>query len=76
VLFRCRIVCATKDRILPKANQEYADNKFVDAEATIEFLDSLIKAAATLILNSIYKQKKQSSEAKFAFAKVKTENQT
>jgi hypothetical protein len=27
-------------------------------------------------LNSIYKQKKQSSEAKFAFAKVKTENQT
>ena len=61
-----------KDRILPKANQEYTESKFVDAEAMYRISDSKFpnKATAPFNLgNSIYKQK-QSSEAKFAFAKA------
>ncbi len=60
-----------KDRILPKANEEYAENKFVDAEANYRISDSKFpnKATASFNLgNTIYKQK-QSSEAKFAYAK-------
>ncbi|TDE31630.1 MULTISPECIES: tetratricopeptide repeat protein [Flavobacterium] len=60
-----------KDRILPKANEEYAENKFVDAEANYRISDSKFpnKANAPFNLgNTIYKQK-QSSEAKFAYAK-------
>ncbi len=67
-----------KDRILPKANQEYADNKFADAEANYRISDSKFpnKAAAPFNLgNSIYKQK-QSSEAKFAFAKALKNSKT
>ncbi len=61
-----------KDRILPKANQEYADNKFVEAEANYRISSSKFpnKATAPFNLgNAIYKQK-QSSEAKFAYVKA------
>ncbi len=60
-----------KDRILPKANAEYAENKFVEAEANYRISDSKFpnKATAPFNLgNTIYKQK-QSSEAKFAYVK-------
>ncbi|QIH38856.1 tetratricopeptide repeat protein [Flavobacterium sp. Sr18] len=67
-----------KDRILPKGNQDYADNKFVDAEANYRISDSKFpnKAAAPFNLgNSIYKQK-HSSEAKFAYAKALKNSKT
>lgn len=67
-----------KDRILPKANEEYAESKFADAEADYRISDSKFpnKAAATFNLgNSIYKQK-QSSEAKFAYAKALKNSKT
>ncbi|CAH0337291.1 hypothetical protein FVB9288_03045 [Flavobacterium sp. CECT 9288] len=72
------LLAQQKDRILPKANQEYADNKFADAEANYRISDSKFpnKAAAPFNLgNSIYKQK-QSSEAKFAFAKALKNSKT
>ena len=59
-----------KDRILPQANKEYADNKFAEAEAEYRISSSKFptKAAAPYNLgNSIYRQK-QSSEAKYAYA--------
>ena len=61
-----------KDRILPKANEEYAESKFADAEADYRISDSKFPNKATApynLGNSIYKQK-QSSEAKFAYAKA------
>lgn len=61
-----------KDRILPKANEEYAENKFVDAEADYRISNSKFpnrSAASYNLGNSIYKQN-QPSEAKFAFAKA------
>ena len=67
-----------KDRILPKANEEYAESKFADAEADYRISDSKFpnKAAAPYNLgNSIYKQK-QSSEAKFAYAKALKNSKT
>lgn len=67
-----------KDRILPKANEEYAENKFVDAEANYRISDSKFpnKATAPFNLgNTIYKQK-QSSEAKFAYAKALKNSKT
>ena len=72
------LLAQQKDRILSKANQEYADNKFADAEANYRISDSKFpnKAAAPFNLgNSIYKQK-QSSEAKFAFAKALKNSKT
>ena len=67
-----------KDRILPKANEEYAESKFADAEADYRISDSKFpnKAAAPYNLgNTIYKQK-QSSEAKFAYAKALKNSKT
>ena len=67
-----------KDRVLPKANEEYAESKFADAEADYRISDSKFpnKAAAPYNLgNSIYKQK-QSSEAKFAYAKALKNSKT
>jgi tetratricopeptide (TPR) repeat protein len=67
-----------KDRILPKANQDYADNKFVEAEANYRISDSKFpnKAVAPFNLgNTIYKQK-QSAEAKFAYAKALKNSKT
>jgi tetratricopeptide (TPR) repeat protein len=61
-----------KDRILPKANEEYAENKFVDAEANYRISDSKFpnKTIAPYNLgNAIYKQN-QVAEAKFAYAKA------
>lgn len=61
-----------KDRILPKANEEYAENKFVDAEANYRISDSKFpnKTVAPYNLgNAIYKQN-QVAEAKFAYAKA------
>ena len=61
-----------KDRILPKANEEYAENNFVDAEANYRISDSKFhnKTAAPYNLgNAIYKQN-QVAEAKFAYAKA------
>lgn len=61
-----------KDKTLPKANDEYAEKKFVDAEADYRISHSKFpkKAAAAYNLgNAIYKQN-QNSEAKFAYAKA------
>ncbi|MFV5685171.1 tetratricopeptide repeat protein [Flavobacterium sp. GB2R13] len=61
-----------KDRILPKANEEYAENNFVDAEANYRISDSKFpnKTIAPYNLgNAIYKQN-QVEEAKFAYAKA------
>ena len=61
-----------KDRILHKANEEYAENKFVDAEANYRISDSKFpnKTVAPYNLgNAIYKQN-QVAEAKFAYAKA------
>jgi tetratricopeptide (TPR) repeat protein len=61
-----------KDRILPKANSEYAENKFAEAEANYRISDSKFpnRAVAPFNLgNTIYKQK-QAGEAKFAYAKA------
>jgi len=70
-----------KDDALPKANEEYAESKFVDAEANYRISSAKFnnKAAANYNLgNSIYKQN-QATEAKFAFAtaieKAKTRSQ-
>ena len=67
-----------KDRILPKANKEYAESKFADAEADYRISDSKFPNKATApynLGNTIYKQK-QSSEAKFAYAKALKNSKT
>jgi uncharacterized protein YdeI (BOF family) len=52
--FSAGLFAQQKTEFCPKQNQEYADNKFVDAEAIIESVqNSLIKAAATLILKTV-----------------------
>ena len=78
VLFSFVANAQQKDRLLPKANEEYAENKFADAEATYRISDSKFPSKATApfnLGNSIYKQK-QSSEAKFAFAKALKNSKT
>ncbi|EIA10093.1 tetratricopeptide repeat protein [Flavobacterium frigoris] len=60
-----------KDKSLPKANDEYADSKFVDAEANYRISNSKFPSrtiASYNLGNAIYKQN-QASEAKFAYAK-------
>lgn len=60
-----------KDKNLPKANEEYAQNNFVESEASYRISQSKFpnKAVAPYNLgNSIYKQN-QPSEAKYAYAK-------
>ena len=67
-----------KDRILSKANKEYAESKFADAEADYRISDSKFPNKATApynLGNTIYKQK-QSSEAKFAYAKALKNSKT
>jgi TolA-binding protein len=67
-----------KDKSLPLANEEYADNKFVDAEANYRVSNSKFPnrtVASYNLGNAIYKQN-QASEAKFAYAEaIKTLNQ-
>jgi tetratricopeptide (TPR) repeat protein len=61
-----------KDKTLPNANEEYKQNKFVDAEANYRISASKFpkRATATYNLgNTIYKQN-QISEAKFAYGKA------
>jgi|TARA_R110000851_G_scaffold162_1_gene545 tetratricopeptide (TPR) repeat protein len=61
-----------KDKSLPKANEEYADNKFADAEANYRISNSKFPnrtVAPYNLGNAIYKQN-QASEAKFAYAKA------
>ncbi|WPR72390.1 tetratricopeptide repeat protein [Flavobacterium sp. NG2] len=65
-----------KDNILPKANEEYAASKFVDAEANYRISNAKFgnkKIAKYNLGNAIYKQN-QPSEAKFAYAKAIEEN--
>jgi tetratricopeptide (TPR) repeat protein len=72
LLFSFVVNAQQKDRILPKANEEYAENKFVDAEANYRISDSKFpnKTVAPYNLgNAIYKQN-QVTEAKFAYAKA------
>ena len=40
-----------KDRVLPTANQEYAENKFADAEANYRISDSKFPNKATAPYN-------------------------
>jgi TolA-binding protein len=61
-----------KDKSLPLANEEYADNKFVDAEANYRVSNSKFPnrtVASYNLGNAIYKQN-QASEAKFAYAEA------
>ncbi|MDR7209627.1 tetratricopeptide repeat protein [Flavobacterium piscis] len=61
-----------KDKTLPDANEEYKQNKFVDAEANYRISQSKFpkKATASYNLgNTIYKQN-QISEAKLSYAKA------
>lgn len=67
-----------KDKTLPKANDEYAEKKFVDAEANYRISHSKSpknKVAAFNLGNSIYKQN-QMAEAKFAYAKALENNKS
>ncbi|WP_395048506.1 tetratricopeptide repeat protein [Flavobacterium sp.] len=59
-----------KDKTLPKANEEYAQKKFVDAEANFRISHSKFPkrtVAPYNLGNAIYKQN-QIAEAKFAYA--------
>ncbi|MBB4801117.1 tetratricopeptide (TPR) repeat protein [Flavobacterium nitrogenifigens] len=61
-----------KDKTLPAANEEYKQNKFVDAEANYRISESKFpkrSAAPYNLGNTIYRQN-QISEAKFAYAKA------
>jgi tetratricopeptide (TPR) repeat protein len=61
-----------KDRVLPKANEEYAQNKFIDAEANYRISNSKFPSrtvASYNLGNAIYKQN-HASEAKYAYAKA------
>ena len=61
-----------KDKTLPKANDEYSESKFVDAEANYRISHSKFpkkSASAFNLGNSIYKQN-QASEAKYAYIKA------
>jgi tetratricopeptide (TPR) repeat protein len=60
-----------KDKSLPKANAEYGDSKFVEAEANYRISNSKFPSrtiASYNLGNAIYKQN-QAGEAKFAYAK-------
>ena len=70
--FSFAVSAQEKDKTLPKANDEYAEKKFVDAEANYRISHSKFpkKAAALYNLgNAIYKQN-QNSEAKLAYEKA------
>ena len=63
-----------KDKTLPKANEEYAQKKFVDAEANFRISHSKFPkriVAPYNLGNSIYKQN-QIAEARFAYAAALT----
>lgn len=61
-----------KDKTMPKANEEYSEKKFAEAEANYRISNSKFpkRTVAPFNLgNSIYKQN-QNAEAKFAYAKA------
>lgn len=61
-----------KDKVLPTANEEYAQNKFVEAEANYRISNSKFPkrtVAPYNLGNSIYKQN-QNTEAKLAYLKA------
>jgi len=70
--FSFAISAQEKDKTLPKANDEYSEKKFVEAEANYRISNSKFpkRTVAPFNLgNSIYKQN-QIAEAKFAYAKA------
>ncbi|MDR7372671.1 tetratricopeptide repeat protein [Flavobacterium aquidurense] len=70
--FSLAVSAQEKDKTLPDANEEYKQNKFVDAEANYRISQSKFpkKGVASYNLgNTIYKQN-QASEAKFAYGKA------
>lgn len=72
LLFSFAISAQEKDKTLPKANDEYSEKKFVEAEANYRISHSKFpkRTVAPFNLgNSIYKQN-QIAEAKFAYAKA------
>ncbi|MEN9909366.1 MAG: hypothetical protein RLZZ540_2515 [Bacteroidota bacterium] len=61
-----------KDKTLPKANEEYSQSKFADAEADYRISNSKFPNRSVSpynLGNAIYKQN-QASEAKYAYAKA------
>lgn len=63
-----------KDKTLPKANEEYSQKKFVEAEANFRISHSKFPkriVAPYNLGNAIYKQK-QSAEARYAYAEALT----
>lgn len=70
--FSFAVSAQEKDKSLPKANEEYSEKKFVEAEANYRISHSKFpkRTVAPFNLgNSIYKQN-QIAEAKFAYAKA------
>lgn len=70
VMLSFAVSAQEKDKTLPKANDEYAEKKFVDAEANYRISHSKFpkRTVAPFNLgNAIYKQN-QPAEAKFAYA--------
>lgn len=66
------VLAQEKDKNLPKANKEYNESKFAEAEANYRISNSKFqgKSIASYNLgNAIYKQN-QAAEAKFAYAKA------
>src|SRR6476620_8066805 len=72
MLFSCVLSAQEKDKILPKANEEFVSKKYADAEADYRISQSKSpsKAIASYNLgNSIYRQN-HASEAKNAYKKA------
>jgi tetratricopeptide (TPR) repeat protein len=74
VLLTFSVVASAQERdlVLPKANEEYSQNKFVEAESSYRITNSKFPnrtVAPYNLGNAIYKQK-QFSEAKFAYFKA------
>ena len=70
--FSLAVSAQEKDKTLPDANDEYKQNKFVDAEANYRISESKFPKRATApynLGNTIYRQN-QISEAKSAYAKA------
>ncbi|MFB9077741.1 tetratricopeptide repeat protein [Flavobacterium procerum] len=72
LLFSFAVTAQKKDKSLPAANEEYKQNKFVDAEANYRISESQFPSRSTApynLGNTIYRQN-QISEAKYAYAKA------
>ncbi|SHF80531.1 Tetratricopeptide repeat-containing protein [Flavobacterium fluvii] len=72
LMFSFAVSAQEKDKTLPKANEEYAEKKFVEAEANYRVSNSKFSkrtVAPYNLGNAIYRQN-QIAEAKFAYAKA------